>query len=116
MFGCAQPPDSLEGEPSGAWRNEVEKIDYRFGPNDNLEVVGEDSLLNNLECTYLVESRELETRIVNMQFKCSKPDLAGYAESHEFIYSEDYNSFVDTMHIKGVSSRRYDGSFIKLVP
>lgn len=104
----------IQKQPAGVWRNDQEKLDYHFGPEDLLEVIGDNGSMHDLGCTYSVEKRDADMRTVTVWFNCPQSDWPGYAELHEFIFDDKYESFVDTMYIQGIPSRRYEGRFVQL--
>jgi len=112
LIGC-KPVLNQSDLLSGVWRNDSEKLDYHFGPNDYLDVVGPEGAIHSSECTFTTE-KPLESQTLVVWFHCPQIDWPGYAESHEFIFSEDYKTFSDTMYIQGIASKRYDGIFNKV--
>ena len=116
LVGCSTPP-TPEALISGVWKNDAEKLDYHFGPEDALEVVGADGSVHSLPCTFSIQENEnLNDWTASVWFNCPQSDWPGYAELHEFIFSEDYKSFTDTMYIQGIPSKRYEGSFVRATP
>jgi len=99
----------------GVWRNDAEKLDYHFSPDDNLEVVGANGSVHSLPCTFSSDGA-MESRTLDVWFNCPQSDWPGYAELHELIFAEDYKSFVDTSYVQGMVLQRYDGRFVRLTP
>jgi hypothetical protein len=120
LVSCAPQPPEVDSLLSGVWRNDTEKLDYHFGKRTGvtgyLEVIGERGSVHELECSYSTDAESIENRTIGVWFLCPQPDWPGYAEMHEFIYDGEYKSFVDTMYIQGIPSRRFDGHFKKITP
>jgi hypothetical protein len=91
----------------GFWRNDTEKLDYNFVDDANLLIIREES---SSECTYEVDTYDVQR--MTFWFRCHQPDWPGYAEFHEFNYTDDFRSFVDTLYIQGIPNR-VEGTFVK---
>jgi hypothetical protein len=112
LSACSAGGASLSNEPSGVWRNDTAKVDYHFTASGYLTIVRDKG---SSDCTTDVRNRIVASRTLSVWFKCPTPDWPGYAEEHDFIYSADFKTFMDTMYIQGVA-QRVDGDFKKITP